>query len=711
MNYYEGHDNHGDFHRIEKRIDPKTDGTRLAADYPVLFDINNLPKKMSVESFDQLIKHSIPQNILDQIEKVIATANSLAEQGQADPVAPENQDKWKRGMYLSWVHSRDMETIMAGLGYPKVLKSLHDLGETCKAKYLKKRISSADQWYIDYLMEHDDDDDVIIGFFNPNLSGSLYNWGLRKMGVQNAMDAHRLSDHHIGNPDNPLDFIEKAVNFVNHHIPREHYGIRHEPRGDWENIEEIMIVDHSTRNNPLLRLISRDAAIMFQLLEKEGKIVPWQLLDPSLIHPMPNSKLKLEKSKVLRDTSLHGSLIYDPEIDLWEVSGGSGWVIKESTDGDPLSVRIAFNEAIEVGYSVNLTPRSYGNSRIVSCELIFSDENGFRVLLDTDFDYLTSRIGFDFTLVGLKKAVVPDDRTIPKHDLIEDLHAIENILSHEAEFGMITVMSSASVKSADTLNKEKARRQDELKKWEDLLSNTRLNDEINQYKREIERVKSRIGRIDRMIVSSKYYDSAVRFGELWGEYSRNGQKEDLGGRHIPICTGGGPGIMEAIAKGASSKHAQVIGVDSIFGNDNRFDLEDDFSIYSNVRLRCNDFAIREAALINYSHVILFWPGGYGTTWEIFETLAKIQTDHLRRYKTKAIFVHSEFWMPLYEYVKHLIKAGTINDFSDRIKIPGVDDQLPDDRYVAKFVADENEAFEVVKKHVQEMYNRNNLSLS
>lgn len=712
ITYYEGMDNHGVFHQIEKRVDPVVDGTKLVEDEPVLYDLSTFPEKMSVQEFDkQIIEASIPPEVKDQIDEVIAEANALASVGKADVVAEQNQAAWKRGMYLSWIHSRDITLIMKALGYPKKLEGVHDLGETCKAKYLKQRISSADRWYIDLVTSLPDEQDVVIGFLNPSFSGSLFNWGLKKSGIQNAMDAHRLSDHHLGNPDAPLDLIEKSVNFLNHHIPREHMGIRHEVKGEWRNIEEIMTVDHSTRDNPLLRIISRDVAILYEMLELEGKITPWQLLDPKIKYAIPRKvELNFEESKVLRTIEMKGTVVYDPSTDFWTISGSSGWNLTEYTNGDPLSARIAFFEPLEKNYVLTISPRSYGSSLIVSHQVVHAEIDGFRVLLDTDFDYITSVVGFDFMVTGIKQNPVPDDRLISKAELIEDHHAVENLLAHEAEFGMVTVMCSASIKDLKSLTAEEIRRKRQLDDLHKAIGTTRIDSEIEALKFEIEKTESRIRRIQKMKASSKYWDSAKRFGEMWGKYCTKDQRLRLGGRHVPICTGGGPGIMQAIADGAREQNAQVIGIDCIFGNDNRFDLSNDFSVSSNVRLRCNDFAIRESALINYSHVIIFWPGGYGTSWEAFETLCKIQTDHLRRNKTKVIFVHSEFWMPLYEYICHMVEAGTVNEFNDRIRVPGLDSELSQERYVAEFVSDEVEAFKVAKDHIEFLYQNNELSL-
>lgn len=168
--------------------------------------------------------------------------------------------------------------------------------------------------------------------------------------------------------------------------------------------------------------------------------------------------------------------------------------------------------------------------------------------------------------------------------------------------------------------------------------------------------------------------------------------------------------MEAAAKGAREKNAQVIGIDCSFGNEEYFDLTDSCYLYSNIRLRMNNFAIREGVLINYSHVILFWPGGYGTVWEVCETLSKLQTKHLRKRRIKAIFVHSDYWKPFFELVAHMRDYGTVNSYGDRIKIPGVDDQLPDDAYVAEVVDTAEEAFEKAKEFIENLSEKGDLIL-
>ncbi|MDZ4712866.1 MAG: LOG family protein [bacterium] len=709
--FYVGTDKNGVIHKIEKFVNPILDGTKLVKNAPAIYDVKKVARKLKSDDFDNYIFESIPQDVKDRIDSVVVDAEILANKGLADKL-PENKHLLRRAIYLSWLHSRDIQLIMKAMGYSKSLEGVHDIEEYVLGIRLKESLKSASEWYLNYVTSLGDDEKVNIGFLNPHLTSSMYNWGTDKTGIQNAMDAHRLSSHHLGTPEAPIDYVERSVNFVLHHLPRENYGIRHEPQGDWINLEEKLSSDPSTKHDEIIQIIARDAAIIMKNLEEEGKITPWQLLDTSTTRSVDFTieNYSTDSPTILRNIELEGIVKFNPVNNKWSISGSVGWYVGEVSEGEPISVKINFFENIELGYSVHFTPVSEGTTIIKDIECSYVGEEGFRIYIDTLNDFVTGIIGFSFIVKGKKQQVVPDDKSLSKDELIEDIHSISNTLRNEAEFGMVTVMSSASINDKPSVQREIQRRIGERKQKEVELSNLVFEEEKKHVREEIERIDHRLQRLNILEINSKYWDSAYRFGQMWGLYAKNKQKAELGGKYIPICTGGGPGIMAAVAKGASEQKTQVIGIDCIFGNDKRYDLTDDFSLFSNVRLRCNDFAIREGALINYSHVILFWPGGYGTLWEAFETLSKIQTHHLRRKKVKAIFVHDEFWMPMYHLVKHLEASGTINSLDDRIKIKGIDNSKPDEYYVAEFVKDENEAFEATIRHLKNLQSQNMLSL-
>lgn len=274
--FYEGSD--GKQHLILPRnVEPNLDGIRLAEHRPVIFDLPDVPDATPLEEFDQLMEAQVPTEVLSRIENVIEAGKFLARKGLADQ-PPLEEREWRRGMILSWSHARDLEVVHDAMGHPRYLKDRHDVDELVLARHLKARLSSADAWYKDYVLSLDDGAWVNIGFFNPHISASLYKWGDAKQGVQNAMDAHRLAAHHLGSPEAPLDWIERAINFVVHHIPREHWGIRHEPRGEYSDAEELMATDPAMKDSEIGKMIARDAVRLYEMLEIAGKVVPWRLL-------------------------------------------------------------------------------------------------------------------------------------------------------------------------------------------------------------------------------------------------------------------------------------------------------------------------------------------------------------------------------------------------------------------------------------------------
>ena len=262
---------------LPRNVDPVLDGISLAAHHPRLYSTDDALDSVPPDEFDARLTERVPNDVLSRIDAVIAAGIALAARGLAD-TPPLDLAEWRRGMILSWSHARDLGVIHDALGHPRATANRHDVDELALGVRLKARLTSADQWYIDYVTTLDDGAWVNVGFFNPHLSASMDKWGDAKNGKQNAMDAHRLSSHHQGTPESPVDWIERAANFVIHHIPREHRGIRHEPRGSYEQLEEVMATDRAIKDSEIGKSIARDVAAVCKLLEQEGKIVPWGLL-------------------------------------------------------------------------------------------------------------------------------------------------------------------------------------------------------------------------------------------------------------------------------------------------------------------------------------------------------------------------------------------------------------------------------------------------
>ena len=288
--FYEGTDKDGRLWRIARQVDPALDGLDLVPkDTQPVFDPAGAPDSIEIRAFDRMLEATMPAEVLARIDQVIVASKLLAGRGLADK-PPLDEYEWRRGMVLSWCHSRDLELVHQALGHPRHLVGRHDVDECVLARHLRATAQGADAWYRDYVDTLDDGAWINVGFFNPNLSASLYKWGDARHGVQNAMDAHRLAAHHQGSADAPLDWVERAVNFVVHHIPREHWGIRHEPRGQYSDLEARLADDPAIKDAEIGKVVARDAARLFELLEAGGFTVPWgqlkipdETLTPSVI--------------------------------------------------------------------------------------------------------------------------------------------------------------------------------------------------------------------------------------------------------------------------------------------------------------------------------------------------------------------------------------------------------------------------------------------
>ncbi len=147
---------------------------------------------------------------------------------------------------------------------------------------------------------------------------------------------------------------------------------------------------------------------------------------------------------------------------------------------------------------------------------------------------------------------------------------------------------------------------------------------------------------------SHYYEEARRFARLVGEESvrRNG-------REFVVCTGGGPGVMEAGSRGAHEAGAQTIGLGIVLP---REEAPNEF-VTPELSFNFHYFAIRKMHFLMRARAIAVFPGGFGTLDELFETLTLIQT---RRMKPVPVLLFGRaFWERIVNW-QALADAGTIS---------------------------------------------------
>jgi hypothetical protein len=120
-----------------------------------------------------------------------------------------------------------------------------------------------------------------------------------------------------------------------------------------------------------------------------------------------------------------------------------------------------------------------------------------------------------------------------------------------------------------------------------------------------------------------------------------------------VITGGGPGDMEAVSKGAFEAGGQTIGV--------CIDLphEEKPNAYLTRRISFRYFFVRKVMFLKYSKAVVILPGGFGTLDELFEALTLVQTRKMPAFPVILAGDHG-FWDGLLGWLSSsLMRCGKI----------------------------------------------------
>jgi len=141
--------------------------------------------------------------------------------------------------------------------------------------------------------------------------------------------------------------------------------------------------------------------------------------------------------------------------------------------------------------------------------------------------------------------------------------------------------------------------------------------------------------------------------------------ECLGKAGFAIITGAGPGIMEAANKGAKDAGAVSIGLNIELPH------EQGANPYVDRLVNFRYFFVRKTMLVKYSSAFVFFPGGFGTLDELFESLTLVQTGKIK--DTPIVLVGSRYWNPLIEWLREYVVAEGRISAQDLDRFAVVDD--------------------------------------
>jgi len=153
--------------------------------------------------------------------------------------------------------------------------------------------------------------------------------------------------------------------------------------------------------------------------------------------------------------------------------------------------------------------------------------------------------------------------------------------------------------------------------------------------------------------NSEFYQAARKFSYELAMYSKEMRKNK--GPSFYICTGGGPGIMEAANRGASEAGEKTIGLNISLP----FEQFPNPYITPELNFEFHYFFTRKLWLLYHAKALVIFPGGFGTLDEMFETLTLIQTQKIEKRNVPVMLYCSEYWKSLINFQK-LADMGMIS---------------------------------------------------
>ncbi len=138
-----------------------------------------------------------------------------------------------------------------------------------------------------------------------------------------------------------------------------------------------------------------------------------------------------------------------------------------------------------------------------------------------------------------------------------------------------------------------------------------------------------------------------------------------------VITGGGPGDMEAVNKGAIEAGGQSIGIAI------ELPFEAKPNPYLTTTLSFRYFFVRKVMFVKYSKAFVILPGGFGTLDELFEAVTLIQTRKVKPFPV--ILVGNDgYWEGLLSWLRNTLLAGgkiSIEDLNILRQAQGIDQVL------------------------------------
>jgi len=154
---------------------------------------------------------------------------------------------------------------------------------------------------------------------------------------------------------------------------------------------------------------------------------------------------------------------------------------------------------------------------------------------------------------------------------------------------------------------------------------------------------------ERHLRNAHYYEQARQFGRIVATNSANMPARE----RLYVCTGGGPGIMEAANRGASEVGALTVGLNIALPHEQAGNPY----LTPSLSFKFHYFALRKMHFMMRAKAMIAFPGGFGTLDELFEVITLVQTRKAN--PIPIILFGTEYWKRLLN-LDVLVEEGAIS---------------------------------------------------